>query len=186
MFQSFERSCLPQEIRPPDWNLSLVLQCLCRPTFEPLKLASDKHLTWKMSFLLALASAKRVSELRGLSFCVCHTGSCRSCTFFFLPDFMTKTQNPYVPDSRFEEFSVPCLDDFVGGDRDKLLLYPVRALCKYLSHTERYCPVIEGLFVSTGWSKKRVSRNTNSFWLRSIISLAHASGSKEDCLSLRV
>ena len=69
MFRSFEKSCPLCEVRPPDWNLSLVLQCLSRPPFEPLKLSSDKqHLTWKTSFLLAPASAKRVSELHSLSF----------------------------------------------------------------------------------------------------------------------
>ena len=45
IFRSFERSCPIQEIRPSNWNLSLILQCLYRPPFEPLKLASDKHLT---------------------------------------------------------------------------------------------------------------------------------------------
>ena len=39
MFLHFERSCPPREIRPPDWNLSLVLRCLSRPSFEHLKLA---------------------------------------------------------------------------------------------------------------------------------------------------
>ena len=58
MFCSFEKSCLALEVRPPDWNLSLGFWCLSWPPFEPLKLASDKHLTWKTSFLLALASAK--------------------------------------------------------------------------------------------------------------------------------
>ena len=99
MFWSFERSCPPQEILPPDWNLSLVLLCLSRPPFEPLKLTSGKHLTWKTSFLLALASAKRVSELHSLSFCVCHSRGWRACTFSFLPDFMAKTQNPSISDS---------------------------------------------------------------------------------------
>ena len=68
MFRSFKRSCPPREIRPLDWNLFLVLQCLCRPPFEPLKLASDKHLTRKTSFLLVVTLAKRVSELHCLSF----------------------------------------------------------------------------------------------------------------------
>ena len=44
MFRHFERSCPSREIRPPDWNLSLVLRCLSWPSFESLKLASDKHL----------------------------------------------------------------------------------------------------------------------------------------------
>ena len=116
MFHSFERSCPPWEIRPPDWNLFLGLLCLSRPPFEPLNLPSDKHFTWKTSFLLALVSAKRVSELHSLSFRVCHSHGWRFCTFSFLPDFESKTLNPSVPDSHFEEFSVQSLDDFVGGD----------------------------------------------------------------------
>ena len=117
MFHHFERLCLSREIRPPAWNLSFVLRCLSRPPFEPFKLASDKHLTWKTSFLLALASAKRVSELHDLSSRVRHSQGWKSYTFSFLPDFVAKTQNPSVPDSCFEEFSVPSLDDFVGDDR---------------------------------------------------------------------
>ena len=35
MFRSFERLCPPLEIRPPDWNLSFVLQCLSRSPFAP-------------------------------------------------------------------------------------------------------------------------------------------------------
>ena len=92
--------------------MSLVLQCLSRSPPESLKLAPDKHLTWKMPSLLALASAKRVS------FCVRHLHDWSSCTFSFFPEFMAKTQNPSVPDSHFKEFSVPSLDDYVGGDWD--------------------------------------------------------------------
>ena len=102
MFHSFKRSCPLREIRPLDWNLSLVLQYLSRSPFEPLKLASDKPLTWKTSFLPALASARRVSELYGLSFRVHHSRGWSSCTFS-LPNFVAKTQNPSVPDSRFKE-----------------------------------------------------------------------------------
>ena len=109
MFRSFEKSCPLREVRPLDWNLSLVLQCLSWPPFELLKLASDKHLTWKMSFLLAFASAKRDIELYGLSFRVRHSLGWRSCTFSFLPDYVAKTQNPSVPDHRFGEFMVPSL-----------------------------------------------------------------------------
>ena len=125
MFRSYKRSCPLREIRPLDWNFSLVLRCLSRAPFEPLKLASNKHLTWKTSFVHDLMSAKRVSELHSLSFMVRHLRSWKSCTFSFLPNFMAKTQNLYIPGSRFEEFSVPSLDDFVGDDRDELLLCPI-------------------------------------------------------------
>ena len=144
------------------------------------------NLTWKTSFLLALASTKSVSELHGLSFRVRHSRGWKLYTFLFLPDFVAKTQNPSVPDSRFEEFSVPSLNDFVGDDRAELLMCPIGALWRYLSQTEQYHPGIEGLFISTGWRKKRVSRNTISFWLRSVICMAHATASKEDCRLLRV
>ena len=40
--------------------------------------------------------------------------------------------------------------------------------------------------MSAGRVKKRVSRNTIPFWLRSVISMAHASASEEDCHLLRV
>ena len=133
MLCSFERSCPPQEIRPPEWNLSLVLRCLSQPPFEPLKLASDKHLTWETSFLLALATTKRVSELHCLSIRVRHSCSWGSCTFSFLSDFVAKAQNPSVSVCLFEEFSVLSLDDFVRGSRDELLLCPIRDLRKYLT-----------------------------------------------------
>ena len=149
-------------------------------------MASDKHLTWKTSFLLALASAKSVSELHWLSFRVRHSHGRRSCTFSFLPDFVAKTQNPSVHDPRFDEFTVLSLDNFVDGDRDELLLCPIRALRKYLSWTEQYHPGIEGLFISTGMRKKWVFRNTISFCLRSVISFAHSSTLEEDCRSLRI
>ena len=178
MFRSFEKSCPPCEIRPPDWNLSPVLRCLSRPPFEPLKLASNKHLTWKTSFLLALASAKRVSELHGLSFLVCHSGSWRSCTFSFLPDYVGEIENPSLPDPCFNKFTDLSLDDFVDSDRDELLLCPIRAFHKYLSWMEQYCPEIKDLFISTGMRKIRVSCNTISFWLRSVISFANSSVSE--------
>ena len=135
IFRHFEMSFPPCKIQPPDCNLSLVLRCSSRPPFEPLKLASDKHLTWKTYFLLALVSAKRVGELH-LSFRVHHSRGWRSCTFSFLPDLVAKTQNPSLSDSRFEEFLVPSLDDFIGDDRDKLLMCPIPSLWKFLSRTE--------------------------------------------------
>ena len=46
----------------PKWNLSLVLHRLTQPPFEPQKEAAFKFLTWKVIFLLALASGKRHSE----------------------------------------------------------------------------------------------------------------------------
>ncbi|KAK5898201.1 hypothetical protein CgunFtcFv8_015639 [Champsocephalus gunnari] len=51
----------------PQWDLPLVLEALVTEPFEPLELSSLKALSWKTALLLALTSAKRVSELTALS-----------------------------------------------------------------------------------------------------------------------
>ena len=98
------------------------------PPYEPLKLASDKDLILKSCFLLALASAKRVSELHSLMFCVSHSKNWCSCPFSFVPGFVAKTQNLSMLNFWFDEFSVNSLHDFVGGGRDEMLLCPVCSL----------------------------------------------------------
>ena len=107
------------------------------------------------------------------------------CTFAF---FLTLWLRPRILSflTRFEEFLIPFIDDFVDGDRDELLLCPIRALHKYLSRTEQYCSGIEGLFASTGRHKKQVSCNTISFCLCWVITLALTSAPEEDCRCLRV
>ena len=52
----------------PQWDLSVVLEALSKPPYEPLREASFKHLTLKTVFLLAMASAGRRSELHTLRF----------------------------------------------------------------------------------------------------------------------
>ena len=89
-----------------------------------------------------------------LSYHVQHLHSWGSCTFSFLTDFVVKTQNPSVPDPSFNELLVSSLDDFVGGNRDELLLCPIRALWKYLAHMDQFHLDIPFLFVSADWRKK--------------------------------
>ena len=52
----------------PAWDIVVVLQALTRAPFEPLASASDKILTYKTVFLLALATGKRRSELHAFLF----------------------------------------------------------------------------------------------------------------------
>ena len=47
----------------PSWNLSLLLNQLTKASFEFLKEASLKHLTFKTVFVVALGSGKRRSEI---------------------------------------------------------------------------------------------------------------------------
>ncbi|CAC5382111.1 unnamed protein product [Mytilus coruscus] len=51
----------------PNWDLPLVLLVLTKTPFEPLEEAELKYLTLKTVFLMALASAARVSELHSFT-----------------------------------------------------------------------------------------------------------------------
>ena len=51
----------------PPWDLASVLLSLTQSPFEPMASCDLKFLTWKTIFLLAIASARRVSELQALS-----------------------------------------------------------------------------------------------------------------------
>lgn len=50
----------------PPWDLNLVLSKLTVPPFKPLASCSLLLLSWKVSFLIAITSAQRVSEIRAL------------------------------------------------------------------------------------------------------------------------
>ena len=121
MFRNFEKPCSPREVWPPDWNLSFVLRCLCWPPFEPLRLASDKHLTCETSHLLALVSVKGLVSCTASLFRV-----------HFLVVGGPAPFNSAVPDPHFDEFTVSSLDDFVDSDKAELFLCPIRALKKHL------------------------------------------------------
>ena len=156
IFQSLEQFWPAREVQPPDWNLSLVLRSVTCPPYKALKMSLNKYLSWNACFLLALMSAKRITELHGFFFffffffcvyvCVCvwHLHGWRSCTFFFLTYFVAKTQNPSIPDPKLE-FLVSYLNDFMESDQDELLLYPISTLFKYLACTEQFCPEVTSL-----------------------------------------
>ena len=58
LLRSSLRSVDPVELRPPAWDVSLVLQSLTGALYEPLRTCEERFLAQKTLFLLALASAK--------------------------------------------------------------------------------------------------------------------------------
>ena len=81
----------------PQWYLGIVLLALSKPTYEPLREASLKHLTLKTVFLLALASAGRRNELQALVFdpqYILFKPKGDGVTLYFTPEFMRKNQWP--------------------------------------------------------------------------------------------
>ena len=81
-----------------------------------MKLSSNKHLTRKTCWLLALTLAIKVSKLHGLSYQLRYSEGWRSCIFSFVPNFVAKTQNPPVLCPKFYEFTVSSWMDFVVRD----------------------------------------------------------------------
>ena len=172
LLRNFARSVNPVELRPPAWDVSLVLQSLTGAPYEPLRTCEERFLSQKTLFLLALASAKRIGELHALSYRVSHTRDWGEVSFAFVTGFVAKTQDPSSLAPRFEGFSVPALTN-ARKNRNGRLLCPVRAVKVYLDRTAPHRPRCERLFVTAGRSKKEISKTTVSFWLRKTISRAY-------------
>ena len=172
LLRSFARSVNPVELRPPAWDISLVLQSLTGAPYEPLRTCEERFLAQKTLFLLALASAKRIGELHALSYRVSHTRDWGEVSFAFVTGFVAKTQDPSSLAPRFEGFSVPALPN-ARKNRNGRLLCPVRAVKVYLDRTASHRPRCERLFVTAGRSKKEIAKTTVSFWLRKTISRAY-------------
>ena len=163
LLRSFSRSMDPVELRPPAWDVSVVLQSLTGAPYEPLRTCEERFLAQKTLFLLALALAKRIGELHALSYRVSHTRGWSEVSFSFVPGFVAKTQDPSSLAPRFEGFSVPALPN-ARNNRNGRLLCPVRAVKSYLNRTAEHRPRCERLFVAAGRSKKEISKTTVSFW----------------------
>ena len=126
-------------------------------------------------------------KFHDLSFRVWYLRGWKSCTFSFVTVFVAKTQNPSNYDPRLEEFTIPSSDDFVADDKDELLVCPIRARRKYLSHIEQYHPELSNLFFSATKRKKWRSRNTVRFGLdRSSAMHMGLLPSQEDCYFIAV
>ena len=151
LIQSFEISAPRPLFPPPPWDLDKVLQYLSGPPFEPLAKASFLDKTKKALFLLAMATAKRVSELQALSFSVF---------------FRAKTESAANPLPR--SVIVPSLSDFVG-DLPERVQCPVRAI-KFLRKAARSASYIPSrLFVSPRNPERAMSKNAISIYLKQLI-----------------
>ena len=140
------------------------MQYLSGPPFEPLARASFLDKTKKALFLLAMATAKRVSELQALSFSVSFQGE--DLVLYYDPFFRAKTESAANPLPR--SVIVPSLSDF-AGDLPERVQCPVRAI-KFLRKAPRLASYIPSrLFVSPRNLERAMSKNAMSFYLRQLI-----------------
>ena len=160
LIRSFEISAPRPLFPPPPWDLDKVLQFLS----EPLARASFLNKTKKALFLLAMATAKRVSELQALSFSVSFQGE--DLVLYYDPFFRAKTESAANPLPR--SVIVPSLSDF-AGDLPERVQCPVRAI-KFLRKAARSASYIPSrLFVSPRNPERAMSKNAMSFYLRQLI-----------------
>ena len=171
LLRSFCLESAERQLRPPAWDLSLVLRFLNTSPFEPLSEAPLHALTQKVLFLLALATAKHVGELQALSSVVTfvHGDACLS----YVPQFVAKSES--LTRSIPRSFLVKSLSNFAPGLDDDLLLCPVRALRIYLDRLSSFSPLCHRLFVSPRRPTRPLYKNAVSFFLRDVISSAGAS-----------
>ena len=162
---------LTRSIAPP-WSLELVLASLKTSPYEPLRLADDKHLTWKVAFLVALTSARRASEIHALRADPPYISfSTTTVTLFTDVGFLPKVSSRFHATMPLE---LPALRD--ESDSSLRLLCVRRALNYYLERSKRYRQAdVSQLFVCYG-SKKRgsaVSKQRISRWLVECIGAAY-------------
>ncbi|KAL0161370.1 hypothetical protein M9458_045095, partial [Cirrhinus mrigala] len=155
----------PVRPRVPSWDLSVVLEALCLPPFEPLEEISDSHLSFKTSFLLALSSLKRVGDLQALSVAPSFLDFAPGLSKAFLHPRTGYV--PKVPSSapRPVVLQAFCPPPFREPDQEKLnCMCPVRALDAYV---HRVAP----------WRRRGLpaTKQTISRWIVEAILLAYES-----------
>ena len=187
LIRSFQLERPPQRKIAPQWNLSLVLQSLLKPPFEPIAKCELKFLTLKTVFLVALASGRRRSELHALCFDYHHFRQNQDQSMVTLYpdlDFVAKNQ---ALDAVAEPIKLSAFTSVGGADADRKLC-PVRCLLQYRKSTAT--PECrkgrKKLFISYKPSKSdEIKRATISSWICKLIRLAYESeGSDPRALEL--
>ena len=117
LIRSFEIERPRCPVGPPSWDLVKVLTYLRGSVFEPLSSKPLRVVMMTVSFLLALATVRRVSEIQALSFRVASHGPDRSLAY--LPEFMAKMESQRNPLPR--SFLVRPLEEFVGDFPEEYL-----------------------------------------------------------------
>ena len=161
----------------PLWDLSGVLEALTQHPFEPLGVVELKFLSLKTALLLAVTTAKRVSDLQALStrpaclqFAPGGSKVCLRPNPAFIPKVVESAYR--CPTVELGAFHPPPFQS--AEDRKLNTLCPVRALQVYVDRTAGFRRS-DQLFVSwaTAHKGKPLSRQRLSHWIVEAIELAY-------------
>lgn len=146
------------------WNLDIVLKWLTGPSFELLCSTSLRNLSRKTLFLVALATAKHVSEIVAINKRIWF--SLGDAVYSFTQGFLAKNEDPSKPWSH--TFTIKNLMDILDSEEEERVLCPVKALRYYLNRepsSNLWC-LVKNLSLP-------LSKNVLSFFLRDLMSVAH-------------
>jgi len=178
LIKQMERERPPRSQLVPQWDLSLVLWTLTEPPFESVWQEEQcplKFLTWKVAFLLLLASGARRGELHAIPFKnVSYDRAWSHITLRPDPAFLSKTRlrtsQPLNP------FRIPALTSVLSQDMlPEKMLCPVRAAKAYITRSQSLRSPEKKLFLisSDPKVKKDISVNTVSSWISQLIEYAY-------------
>ncbi|KAL0157249.1 hypothetical protein M9458_048495, partial [Cirrhinus mrigala] len=177
----------PVRPRVPPWDLSVVLEALCRPPFEPVEEIPDRFLTVKTVLLLALSSLKRVGDLQALSVAPSFLDFAPGLSKAFLyprPGYVPKVPSSTPRPVVLQAF---CPPPFRDADQQKLnCMCPVRALDAYVHRAARWRKS-DQLFVCYGPPKRGLpaSKQTISRWIVDAICSAYEASDLPPPLGVR-
>jgi hypothetical protein len=161
--------------RVPSWDLTVVLEGLSLAPFEPLGEVSEKFLSFKVAFLLAITSLKRVGDLQALSVapsCLEFAPGKVKAILHPRPGYVPKVPSNVARSIILQAFHPP---PHVSDEQAKLhLLCPVRALEAYMHRTSGWRRS-DQMLVCFGAPKKGspASKLTISRWIVEAISAAY-------------
>ncbi|XP_071977728.1 uncharacterized protein [Engystomops pustulosus] len=158
----------------PKWNLSLVLNSLMKPPFEPLSECSLKNLSLKTSFLVAITSARRIGELQALS-------SKEPFLIISEDKIVLKLDTSFLPKvvsdfHRSQEIVLPSFCNNPKNEKEALwhTLDVRRAVIIYLDRTKSFRKC-RNLFIQFGGKNKgeKSSSSTIARWIKQTISKSY-------------
>ncbi len=167
----------PVRSRVPPWDLAVVLEALCRHPFEPIEEISDRHLTLKTTFLLAISSPKRVGDLQALSVAPTHLDFAPGMAKAFV--YPRTGYVPKVPSSAPQPIVLQafCPPPFRKPEQQKHnCMCPVRALDAYV-HRAALWRKGDQLLVCYGPPKRGLpaTKQTLSRWIVDAINISFES-----------
>ncbi|XP_067683784.1 uncharacterized protein [Haliotis asinina] len=170
LIKSFRQAEGRRKPRAPEWDLAVVLDHLKSDFYEPLEEAPLLRVTVKTTFLVAMASAARISELHALQADLLRFEATDggSASLGLAPDFVCKNQQA---DELGRTFHIPSLGPLVDPTEEGALsLCPVRAFRVYTDRTRSLRQGRRRLFLPHSQrSKREIDRRALGVYLRSAI-----------------